>query len=144
MTKKEKLLWCNRSLVVLWILALVSSLYLEAHHGRAVQAVWWHIVCGSAFFAGVVWHVYLHFGWKQWPKRFGGLKSVLTRLLAVLAVLTLATALLAWGHWQEDFRHTPVGGWHGKVGLLMLALAGWHLAVRRGFFFRTNRSVGER
>lgn len=139
MTKKEKLVRCDVLLIVLWALMLVSSLYLEAHPGKAYRAVWWHIVCGSAFLAGILWHVYLHFGWKEWGKRLGKSKSALTRVLTVSTVLALLTALLAWGHWLVYFRHAPIGGWHGKAGLLMLALAGWHLFGRRGFFSGSAR-----
>lgn len=127
-----KLRLCDWALVFATAAILASSIQLEATGSSRISWVWIHIVIGSLFFANIIWHLYLHFNWKAWGQRFRKLKSPLTRWLAILAALTLASAFAALFHWIGH-AHSPVGAIHGKIGFLFLALAIWH-TVRRGKF----------
>lgn len=66
MTKAKKLKICDWLLVVATVVMLTSSIQLEATVSRAVIWVWLHIIIGCLFFASIIWHLYLHFGWKSW------------------------------------------------------------------------------
>ena len=138
MTKKAKIKICNLSLLVLGVLVLVSGIQLEATSGRLLWNVWLHILVGILFFIGIVWHIVLHFGWKQWTTRFRKLKSPVTHVLAIAAAVALASAVPATLHWMGDHLHSPVGAVHGKIGFLMLAVAIGHTVKRFRYFKKLN------
>ena len=133
MKKITKLKICDWALLALTVAVLVSSVLLEVFHGRGFCRVWTHIILGMAFTAVVVWHIYLHFGWRSWVNRLRGQKSAVTRWMSVLGALTLLGAIVASVHWLGAYTHSPAGGLHGKIGLLFLALALWHTAKRARF-----------
>lgn len=70
MIKAKKLKICDWLLLVATVVILASSIQLEATGSRAVVWVCLHIIVGCLFFANIIWHLYLHFGWKLWLQRF--------------------------------------------------------------------------
>ncbi len=136
MTKKYKLRLCDWTLAVLMISILASGIQLEVIDSRSVAWVWIHVIIGCLFFADIVWHLYLHFGWKSWVQRLRKQKSPVTRWLAVFALLTIISALVALFHWIGTYTHSPIGGIHGKLGFVFIALAIGHTVKRIKFFKR--------
>lgn len=136
MNKSDKLHFCNRGLISAALLILVSSIHLEATGSRGASWVWLHTGVGVLFFADIVWHLQLHFEWKSWTGRLRKQKSPVTRWLAVFCLLTLASALAALFHWIGTHAHAAIGGVHGKIGFLFLALAVGHTIKRIKFFKR--------
>ena len=65
-------------------------------------------------------------------------KSRVTRWLAILAFLTFISAFIALVHWAGAYMHSPIGGIHGKIGLVFLVLAIGH-TVKRIRFFKSRR-----
>lgn len=49
-------------------------------------------------------------------------------------MLTLISAVVATVYWLGTYAHTPIGGWHGKLGLATSVIAVGH-AIKRGKFF---------
>ena len=132
MTKARKLKICDWSLLVVTLLMLASSVQLEAFL-PAVRWVWVHIALGCAFFALIIWHIYLHFGWKVWFRKFRKQKSPVTRWLALFGLLTVVSAAVVMVHWAVSFAHS-IGGVHGKIGFVFLILAVGHTVKRLRFF----------
>lgn len=141
MTKAKKLKICDWSLLVATVLMLASSIQLEATGSRAVGWVWLHIAIGCLFFANIVWHVYLHFGWKSWLHKFRKQKSFITRWLAVFALLTIISAIIAFAHWFGSWAHSSLGGVHGKIGFVFTAIALGHTIKRIKFFKNKRKSI---
>ena len=138
MTKAKKLKICDWSLLVATIAMLASSIQLEATGSRAIVWVWLHIIIGCLFFANIIWHLYLHFGWKSWLQKFRKQKSFITRWLAVFAFLTIISAIVASAHWIGSWTHSSLGGVHGKIGFIFIAIAIGH-TVKRINFFKNKR-----
>ena len=131
MKKATKLRACNWVLVALTVLMLASGLQLEINGNAGAVPVWLHIVLGVAYTAGVVMHVYLHFGWKKTISKFGKLKSPVTRILAVIWAITTLTGFVAVVPWIAHGMHTGIGGWHGKIGFAFIIIAAGHTLKRK-------------
>lgn len=140
MTKAKKLKICDWLLLVSTVVMLASSIQLEATGSRAVIWVWLHIIIGCLFFANIIWHLYLHFGWKSWLQKFRKQKSLITRWLAVFALLTIISAIVASAHWIGSWAHSPLGGVHGKIGFIFIVIAIGH-TVKRINFFKSKKSI---
>ncbi len=136
MKKLTKLKICDWSLLAITVVMLLSSIQLEATHCEGVGWVIAHIMLGMVFMGGIVWHLYLHFQWKSWLKRLRSQKSPVTRWLAVFGLLTLLTAIVAMVHWLTVAIHSPVGGVHGKLGFIFIALVIGHTVKMLKFFRR--------
>lgn len=136
MNKAQKIKICDWALLAVTPIILVSSIWLEATGSRGIVAVWLHIILGIIFFTLIGWHFYLHLGKLGWIARFKSLKSRVTKILTILAMLTLLTSIIATVHWLVSFTHSGIGGWHGKIGFLMLAIAIGHTTKRFKFFKR--------
>lgn len=134
MKKDEKLRLCDWMLVFATVFILASSIQLEVTDSRTIIWVLIHIIIGSLFFANIVWHLYLHFGWKSWVQRLRKQKSPVTRWLTVFALLTLISAFIALFHWIGTYTHSPIGGIHGKIGFVFLIIVIGHTAKRIKFF----------
>lgn len=134
MKKAEKLRLCDWMLVFATVFILASSIQLEVTDSRNIIWVLIHIIIGSLFFANIVWHLYLHFGWKSWVQRLRKQKSPVTRWLTVFALLTLISAFIALFHWIGTYTHSPIGGIHGKIGFVFLIIVIGHTAKRIKFF----------
>ena len=77
MEKKTQSRICNWSLLVLAILMLASGIQMEASFGAdflglsfPVYMVF-HVVVALLMTAVVIWHIWLHFNWKEWAKHDG-------------------------------------------------------------------------
>lgn len=134
MTKKEKLKRCNCLLLVMTIVMLATSIFLEATGSCSVEWVWVHIAVGSLFAGNIAWHLYLHYGWQSWAGRLRRQKSPATRWLALCALLAFTGGIAATLHWIATQQHSSFGGVHGKIGFAFLLLAAAHTARRRHFF----------
>ena len=132
--KRAKLLLCDGALLVATAVMLASGVQLEASGSRETVAVWVHVAIGILFFIGIVWHLYLHFDWKEWVGRLRRQNSQVTRWLAIVGLLTLLSATIATIHWIGSYVHSPIGGVHGKIGFLFTILIIGHIAKRIKFF----------
>lgn len=136
MNKRQKLKFCDWSLLILMIATLASSIQLEASHSRSITFVWLHVIIAILFIVFIIFHINLHFGWKNWLIKFSKLKSPVTRILWWVTVILLISAIIALIHWIMTFTHSPIGGVHGKIGFLMILLAIGHTIKRAAFFKR--------
>lgn len=137
MTKSSKLKICNLALLFTTVVILASSIQLEATGSRGLLWVWLHVVVGCGFFANIGWHLYLHFGWKEWLRRLSKQKSRLTRWLSLFALLTILSAIATLIHWiSHNYLHSQLGAVHGKLGFIFLILAIVHTVKRFKFYTR--------
>lgn len=134
MNKVRKLQLCNWLLLIITIVVLVSSIMLEATSSRYIVLVISHIIIASIFCALVVWHIYLNLHSGNWFRKFSKIKSPVTRILWWLFLITVLSAIVALVHWLGTYAHSPVGGVHGKIGFLMIAVAIGHTIKRIKFF----------
>lgn len=140
MTKGEKLKICNWSLAILLMLILGSSIQLEMSGGETFVFVIVHIVVALLFMTMIINHIYFHFNWNGWLKKFSKQK-VPTRILWWLYLLTFLSGFVALVHWAVTATHSPVGGVHGKIGFLMLLFAAGHF-IKRFRFYKIKRRRG--
>lgn len=136
MTKTLQLRICNFALLVFLVIMLVSGIWLEATSGRSFAMVWLHVATGIIFFALIGWHIYLHFGRKNWFRRFAKLRKRLTAVLWWVTIITLISSFVALFHRVDSYTHSTLGGVHGKLGFLMLIIAIIHTIERIKFFAR--------
>lgn len=134
MTKKSKLKLCNWMLLISTVAILGSGIELEIIHGDNIASVAIHIILGIIFESLAIWHIYLHCGNRNWFLSFSKLKKPVTRILWWLFILTLVSGLVALFHWGGTLIHSPIGGIHGKIGFLMIAVAIGHIIKRIKFF----------
>ena len=140
MSEVKKLRLCDWVLVFATTFILASGIQLEATDSRSIVWVWIHVIIGCLFFANIIWHLYLHFGWESWIQRLRKQKSPVTRWLAIFALLTMISAFVTLFHWAGSYTHSPIGGIHGKIGFVFLALAIGHTVKRIKFFKFTRKS----
>lgn len=136
MNKAMKLKLCDRSLLILTIAILISGIQLEATDSSGLSSVWIHIIVAMLFVGIAAYHVFLHFSHDNWFSRIRRQKSLPTRVLWWVSLITLITGIAATAHWLVTFRHAPIGGVHGKLGFLMILLSSAHIIKRRQFFKR--------
>lgn len=136
MKKIAKLKICDWCLLILTIAILISGIQLEATGSSGLTSVWIHIVIGLLFMVMATYHIFLHFGYSNWFAKIHKQKSQVTRILWWVSLITLITGIIATVHWMTVFYHAPIGGVHGKLGLLMLLLSTGHIIKRIGFFKR--------
>jgi len=134
MNKIKKLKICDWSLISVTTLMLLSSILLEATGSCCHTFVWIHMLIGLFFMSECAWHIYLHYGLNNWLVKFHKNKSIVTKLLWWLCILTLLSGLIAMVHWITTGVHSPFGGVHGKIGFVMLILAIGHILKRVKFF----------
>ena len=143
MEKKTQSRICNWSLLVLAILMLASGIQMEASFGADFLGISFpvymifHVVVALLMTAVVIWHIWLHFNWKEWVKRFEALKRVDTKNLAVMAALVLVSGIVALlALLFNGMQHNGVGGVHGKIGFGFIALGIYHIIKRIRFYKR--------
>ena len=144
MEKKTQSKICNWSLLVLVILMLASGIQMEASFGADFLGIpfpvymFVHVVIAIMMTAAVIWHIWLHFSWKEWVKRFSSLKRTDTKILAVVAVLVLVSGIVALIVLLfNGMQHGTVGGVHGKIGFGFVTLGIYHI-IRRIRFYKSN------
>ncbi|MDE6717113.1 MAG: hypothetical protein K2J70_02880 [Muribaculaceae bacterium] len=136
MIKKSKLKLCNWLLLLFTAAILASGIQLEASNSSGIISVGIHVALGVIFEAFVLWHIWLHFGSRNWFVAFSRLKKPVTRILWWLFILTVVSALIALFHWGGTLSHSPIGGIHGKIGFIMILVAIGHICKRIRFFGR--------
>lgn len=125
-----KLRLCDTALLYLTVIMLASSIQLEVTGGKDAVWVWAHIVTGTLFFTGILWHCYLHFG----------LHGLIRRLckrhiwISLSFLLTAISAAIATGHWLTVATHSMPGAVHGKIGLVFIAIVTGHIIHRIRFY----------
>lgn len=134
MKKITKLRLADSLLLVITVLILISGIQLEILHGAGRLWVILHIIAGLLFFGFIGWHIYLHYGWKNWFKRFQDQKNVVTKILWWIGIITFVSGVIAIIHWAGGLGHSPIGGIHGKFGFLMIVFAIGHIIKRIKFF----------
>ena len=140
MEKKTQSTICNWSLLVLAILMLASGIQMEASFGAdflgfsfPVYMVF-HVIVALLMTTAVIWHIWLHFSWKEWVKRFSALKRMDTKILAVVAVLVLVSGIVALLVLLfNGMQHNGLGCVHGKIGFGFIALGIYHIIKRIRF-----------
>ena len=142
MEKKTQSRICNWSLLVLAILMLASGIQMEATAGAVFLGISFpvymvfHVIIATLMTAAVSWHIWLHFSWKEWVKRFSALKRTDTKILAIVAALVLVSGIVALLVLLfNGMQHNGVGGLHGKIGFAFLALGLYHI-IRRIMFYK--------
>ena len=144
MEKKTQSRICNWSLLVLAILMLASGIQMEASFGAdflgfsfPVYMVF-HVIVALLMTTAVIWHIWLHFSWKEWVKRFSALKRMDTKILAAVAVLVLVSGIVALLVLLfNGMQHNGLGGVHGKIGFIFIAIGIYHI-VRRVRFYKNR------
>lgn len=126
----EKLKIYDKGLGLTLILILASGIQLEATSGQYIWSVWVHIILGLLLIILSYYHIYLHYKTSNWFKRFAKNKSLITRILWWLYLLTSVTGIIATISWFDSFSHTVIGAVHGKIGFLM-ALFGIIHAIKQ-------------
>ena len=143
MEKKTQSGICNWSLLVLATLILVSGIQMEACFGADFLGISFpvymvfHVLVALLMTAAVIWHIWLHFSWKEWVKRFSSLKRTDTKILAVMSALALVSGIAALLVLLfNGMQHNGVGGVHGKIGFGFVALGIYHIIRRIRFYKR--------
>lgn len=141
MDKKTQYSVCNWSLLIFSILMLISGIQMEASFGADFLGIsfpvymGFHVIVALLMTAAVIWHIWLHFNWKEWVKRFYALKRVDTEILAIVAVLVLVSGIVALlVLFFNGMQHNGVGGVHGKIGYVFLAVGLYHIIKRIRFY----------
>lgn len=131
--KKNQLKVCNHLLLLLMLLALATGLSLEFLHGQPlgiiphVTVVWTHIAGAFLLVLLILRHVCLNWGGvRGWWQRLCKHRSAYMRWLALVFLALALTGLFAVPQWLLH-GHSPLGGWHGKVGYAFALLILWHL-----------------
>ena len=143
MEKKKQSRICNWFLLVLAILMLASGIQMEATAGADFLGISFpvymvfHVVVAILMTAAIIWHIWLHFSWKEWVKRFSSLKRRDTKILAIVAALVPMSGILALLVLLfNGMQHHGVGGLHGKIGFAFLVVGIYHIVRRIRFFKR--------
>lgn len=131
MNAAAKIRLCDALLGCSFLVILASGLQLEATSGRYVWSVWAHIVAGMVFVTLSYYHIFLHYRRSNWFRRFAKNKSTVTRILWWMFLLTAVSGVIATMVWIDGYCHTPMGGVHGKLGLVMTIVAVVHVVQKR-------------
>lgn len=96
-------------LLAVAVVMLASSLQLEVIAGQSMWWVWVHIVSGTLFLVLILWHLQLHFQWRNWLRLLWKQRSANMKWLTAVGILTFVTALVATAGWLHR-RNTPKSG----------------------------------
>lgn len=132
---KEKGLYrFNIALTVIAISSAVSSVLLECLRGNTFlnmgfhKWVWIHIIVCLLCMLAVIYHLHLHKGSvKLW---FDRSDIISTKWLMRLWLLTFLSGIIASILFCTESGHNPIGGIHGKIGLLAIGFMFFHLKKR--------------
>lgn len=140
MKKILKLKIDDWTLLILWVLILVSSIGLEAHLLDSTNWVWTHIIIGSLFIGFIIWHISLHFTIMKnaFKSKDRKKKKPLHPWMCAFLLLTAVTAIVTTIHWLTVHLHTTIGGVHGKLGFILLILTLIHIYKKRKFYTLTR------
>ena len=145
MKKRTKLKCCNIALLISLVPLVVSAVLLECLGGADLSKVpnrgivHIHLAFALITTALVFWHLQLHFGNSHWSKKIKNLKSHVTKWLVRIALISLASGLIALVLWIVQPVHNTIGGVHGKICLIFLVVAAGHALKRRKFYTNKKR-----
>lgn len=133
MNLKLKFKLCDWLLLVTTVLITASSIQLEVTGGASRAWVWVHMVIAILFITLICWHIYLHFRRGEWLKKLFGKRNLL-RWMSLFGLLVVVSAIIATAHWFVSYAHGGIGGLHGKLGFVFLALVVIHAIKHRKFY----------
>lgn len=131
--KAKKIKICDWSLVATGTATLATGIVLEPLAGSSSTMIWTHIGVASAMSVLCVYHIYLHFGWQHWIKKFSAFKKPATIILAIFLALTIVSGVVAAIHWLQAHTHSTIGGVHGKIGFIFILFCALHTLKRKKF-----------
>lgn len=134
MNKIKKLKISNWTLLIIYILTLVSSLQLETAGNASRLWVILHLIVATSFLAVIVWHIYLHFRWDNWRRLLKGKKKGILKWMSIFCLLVILSAVIATIDWYIKGVHTGPGAIHGKIGFIFLIAVVIHLIKHSGFY----------
>lgn len=140
MNKRNQFKYCNWSLVFVTIPLLATSILLECQYGESLGGISFrlnvilHLIFALLMALLVVFHLYLHFGFKQWRLRIQRLKRPVTKKLIYLGGAVAVSGVVALLGWLFSQQHSTLGGIHGKIGFVFIALSLGHTIKRISFF----------
>lgn len=141
MRKKTQFNLCDRALLAMAVIMLVSGIQLEIISGASTLWIWIHIAAGALFFALTGFHIHLHYPRGEWLGQLWKNKSGNIRWMTAIGFLTLLSGLITTGMWLHTPVHTGPGALHGKLGFLLLIVAGAHILRHRNFYRRPPRAA---
>mgnify|MGYP004449733269 CR=1 FL=1 len=118
------------------------GLHLARHRGAIGMGQNWsmaHIAASALMLIAVVCHIYLHWGWyKSLLAKGFGKKSKLTTLLTAIFATMAVTGLILLISILGDGSH--LGRWHYIIGLLLIAIAIFHISFRIKTLIKISKS----
>lgn len=126
---------CDTLLLVAGAFTLASGIQLEAAPDGPSAWVWLHMALGAAMTVLVCIHLALRYRRRNWLAAIWRQPRALTRWLSATALLALLSGIAATAEWIAHGCHTGLGGFHGKVAFLFMALAIWHTVTHARFYY---------
>lgn len=140
----------KRIFVIDWILAVVfivssiSGIGLHvAGHGDSHE-VWhnwavFHVIGSVLFLVAIIFHVITHWGWYKGIMKNGiGRKSKVTVVLSIVFLLLSVTGTVLLG---VSGANSPLGLWHYATGIIMTAVAAWHIIKRLPVLYKSLKKI---
>ena len=143
MTKANKLKICNIALLLVALPMLISSIQMEVSGGKTLgifefaEYMAIHAVLGLVMIVFLLTHLYLHFGWQNWPQKIKNLKNKPTELLCAFFLLMLVSGIVSLLHNVASMNHSIIGAIHGKIGFVFLSICIGHI-IKRWWWFKKN------
>ena len=139
---KEKFLYrFNIALIVVGVLTAMSSILLECIAGKDFMNitfrvwVWLHIIICLSCLSMVIYHLYIHWGnLSNWFRKVRNLNSGATKWLSWLSLITFLSGIIVAVIFITGAEHNPLGGIHGKVGLVVILISIFHTKKRFRWF----------
>lgn len=132
MKQNAKFKICNRWLVSILLLMLVSGIHLEMTSCKYVWSVWLHIILGFLLTGMSLYHIFLHYRYGNWFALFAKNRNITTRVLWWIFILTAVSGIASGVIWLNGYGHSHLGGIHGKIGFLMIVIAVLHFLRHKG------------
>lgn len=136
--KEKSLYQFNIALTIIAIMSAASSVLLECLQGNTFlnmgfhEWVWIHIIVCLLCMLAVIYHLYLHKdSIRQWLGRVG---TISAKWLAWSWLLTFLSGIIAFILFCTKSEHNPIGGIHGKIGLLAVGFMFFHFKKRLRWF----------
>lgn len=136
MTKLKQLKIANTILLILLPLILFSSIQMEISSGDSFAGIsfQWiviiHVVINIIAILCTLWHLYLHFEWKNWISKIKKLKSVNAKTIIIVTCVVFISGMISLFHLLPSWQHGTIGGIHGKFGFLFILLGIYHIIQR--------------
>ncbi|MGL4805395.1 MAG: 4Fe-4S dicluster domain-containing protein [Bacteroidales bacterium] len=128
----------NTGIIIIGVPTIGSSVILELAGGKTFMSlpfnnwVWLHLISVLLFSIIICLHIFIH--WKDIRFYNWKYKSKITKWLTYLWILTGLSGIPATILFISDHTHNPVGGIHGKFGILLILFALFHIRKRLSWF----------